>query len=248
MKKGSLVIRLFLYASLVGLVWLGGYVLLTDVFTVSETQREDPAPEVTQALVLPNPVSTQWSVLAVVDEESEVTSFLLRYADFTADALVFLEVPVNTKVELTSGGYEVLNVYNPEIPEMFMVSDLCKIFSEETRCMAAEEIGVYLLGIRPKECYILEEDAYEEITELVDGKRRFVSGLSIREMIALVTEHGVTNDTVKEEMVYWESYRDIDIIVYRMLPGSASAQEYRPDLSKIAELTEAFHAGLFEEQ
>lgn len=247
MKKGSLILRLFLYASLVSLVWLGGYVLLSGLFAVPETHTEAPVPEVTQAVSLPNPVSTQWSVLAVEDEESEVTAFLLRYADFLADALVFIEVPVNTKVELTSGGYEVLNVYNPEIPEMFMVSDLCKIFSEETRCMAAEEIGVSLLGVRPKECYILEESVYEGITELVDGKRRFVSGLSVNEVISSVTEHGVTNDTVEEEMVYWESYQDLDIISYRMLPGNASAQEYRPDLNEIAQLAEKLYAGMFEE-
>ena len=247
MKKGSLILRLFLYASLVSLVWLGGYVLLSGLFAVPETRPEAPIPEITQAVSLPNPVSTQWSVLAVADEESEVTAFFLRYADFLADALVYIEVPVNTKVELTSGGYEVLNVYNPEIPEMFMVSDLCNIFSEETRCMAAEEIGVSLLGVRPKECYILEESVYEELTELVDGKRRFKSGLPINEVISSVTEHGVTNDTVKEEMVYWESYQDVDTIVYRMLPGSASAQEYRPDLSEIAQMTEKLHTGIFEE-
>ncbi len=248
MKKGSLALRLFLYASLVSLVWLGGYVLLSGVFAVPETKTEAPAPEVTQAVSLPNPVSTQWSVLVVTDEESEVTTFLLRYADFLADTLVFIEVPVNTKAELTSGGYEVLNVYNPEIPEMFMVSDLCKIFSEETRCMAAEEVGVSLLGVRPKECYIIEERVYEEITELVDGKRRFKSGLSVKEVISSVTEYGATDDTVKEEMVYWESYQDIDTIVYRILPGEASAQEYRPDLNETAHLVETFHAGVFEEE
>ena len=247
MKKGSWILRLFLYASLVSLVWLGGYVLLSGLFAVPETKPEAPVPEVTQTVALPNPVSTQWSVLAVTDEELEVTAFFLRYADFLADALVFIEVPVNTKVELTSGGYEVLNVYNPEIPEMFMVSDLCKIFSEETRCMAAEEVGVSLLGVRPKECYILEESVYEEITELADGKRRFKSGLLINEVISSVTEHGMTNDTVKEEMVYWESYQDLDIVLYRILPGNASAQEYRPDLNGIAQLAEKLHAGMFEE-
>lgn len=247
MKKGSLILRLFLYASLVSLVWLGCYVLLSELFAVSETQRPEPVPEVTQAVSLPNPVSAQWSVLVVVDEASEVTAFLLRYADFLADALVFVEVPVNTKAELTSGGYEVLNVYNPEIPEMFMVSDLCKIFSEETRCMAAEEVGVSLLGVRPKECYIVEESVYEEITELVDGKRRFKSGLSVKEVISSVTEYGRTDDTIKEEMVYWESYRDIDTIVYRVLPGEASAQEYRPDLNETAHLVENLRTGIFEE-
>ncbi|MBP3616548.1 MAG: hypothetical protein J6J38_00755 [Lachnospiraceae bacterium] len=247
MKKGSRILRFFLYASLVSLVWLGGYVLLSDLFAVSEPQQSAPVPEATQTVSLPNPVSAQWSVLAVEDETSEITAFMLRYADFLADGMAFIEVPVNTKVELTSGGYEVLNVYNPEIPEMFMVSDLCKIFSEETRCMAAEEIGVSLLGVRPKECYILDKNIYEEITELVDGKRRFKSGLSVKEVISSVTEYGRTDDTIKEEMVYWESYRDIDTIVYRVLPGEASAQEYRPDLNETAHLVENLRTGIFEE-
>ena len=93
----------------------------------------------------------------------------------------------------------------------------------------------------------MEESVYEEITELVDGKRRFKSGLSVKEVISSVTEYGRTDDTIKEEMVYWESYRDIDTIVYRVLPGEASAQEYRPDLNETAHLVENLRTGIFEE-
>jgi hypothetical protein len=169
MKKGSRILQLFLYASLVSLVWLGSYVALSEMFQIKEVTPNRPAEEITPAIGLPTTSSSLWSVLVVKDEENEVTEFMFRYADFLADTMVFVNVPVNTKAELASGGYEVLKVHNPELPELFMLSDLCRIFSEATWCMAAEEVGVALLGIRPKECYVIGKTMYESMTETVDG-------------------------------------------------------------------------------
>ena len=111
MKKGSMALSVFLYASLVSLVLLGSYAALSGFFAIPENKPEPPVTEVPSTVSLPDPVPMQWSVLAVLDEEKEVTTFLLRYADFLADTLVFIEVPTDTKVELTSGGYEVLRVH-----------------------------------------------------------------------------------------------------------------------------------------
>ena len=248
MKKGSFALRLFLYASLVSLIWLGGYVILSEVFSVKVTIPEKPTETETPGDTLPNPVSAQWSVLAVVDEEKEVTEFLFRYADFLADTLVFVNVPTNTKAELAAGGYEVLSVHNPELPELFMISDLCRIFSEETWCMAAEEAGAALLGIRPKECYFLEEATYDSLTERVDGIRRFKNPDSVKDTVFTVTEHAVTNDSAETELLYWESYLDLDDIYYVTLPGEALAEEYRPDYSGIQSMTERFRLGVFREE
>lgn len=247
MKKGNAALRLFLYASLISLVWLGGYVVLSDVFYVSETIPERPAEITPPAVSLPTPVSTQWSVLAVVDENRSVTDFLLRYADFIADTLVFVEIPVNTKAELTAGGYEVLRVHNPEVPALFMVSDLCRIFPEEIWCMAAEEAGVALLGIRPKECYIIEKTLYESMTETVEGQVRFRLPGSVKETIILTVEHAVTNDTLREELVYLESYLDIEHVYYRKLPGNAQAEEYLPDRQEVQYMVERLQMGFFDD-
>ncbi len=244
MKKGSLVLRLFLYASLVSLVWLGGYVGLTEMFSVEETAPETLPETVTPAVHLPTTVSSVWSVLAVTDEEKEVTAFLFRYADFLADTMVFIEVPTNTKAELAAGGYEVLSVHNPEVPELFMVSDLCRIFSEETWCTAAAEVGVSLLGVRPKECYILEESLYEQMTESVEGQVRFKIPVSVKDTITEAVEHAVTDDSLREELLYLESYLDMKNIRYVSLPGEASAEEYHPEFGEIQTLVERVQAGV----
>ena len=247
MKKGSFGLQLFLYASLVSLIWLGGYVILSEVFSVEVKKPEKPAETVTPAEELPNPVSAQWSVLAVVDEEKEVTEFMFRYADFLADTLVFVNVPTNTKAELAAGGYEVLSVHNPELPELFMISDLCRIFSEETWCMAAEEVGAALLGIRPKECYFLEKATYDSLTERTEGVTRFRIPDSVKDTVFTITAHAVTNDSLEAELLYWESYLDLNDIYYRTLPGEASAEEYRPDYNGIQSMTEQFQTGVFPE-
>lgn len=247
MKKGSFALRLFLYASLFSLVWLGGYVALSGFFTVSEPKNEPPVITVTPAERLPETSSAYWSVLAVVNGERDVTRFLLRYADFLADVLVFVDVPVNTKAELAAGGYEVLSVHNPELPKLFMISDLCSIFPEETWCLAAEEAGAVLLGERPAVCYILEESVFEELTQDIGGEVHFSSQIPVKEMIFKVFEHAVTNGTLRGEMVYLESYKDIDRVLYRELPGKAEAEEFRPDSARIAEMVEKYRSGQFGE-
>lgn len=244
-KKGSFAIKLFLYASLVSLLWLGGYVVLSGLFSSQDYMPEQPAAEVTPEVNVPIPAAMQWSVVAVINAEKDVTSFLLRYADFVADTMVFLEVPVNTKAELAAGGYEVLSVYNPELPELFMISDMCHIFSEETWCMAAEEVGLALLGVRPKECYVMEEEIYGQLTTEEAGQVRFSETLPVKEAITLATKHAVTKDTLSQELVYLESYRDLDMIQYAVLPGQSLAEEYKPEPQKIQQLVQNLQAGIF---
>lgn len=247
MKKGSKLLQLFLYASLVSLVWLGGYVLLSEAFSVKEDSQKRPPADATPMVRLPETAGTLWSVLAVKDEEMEVTEFFLRYADFLSDKLVFVEIPVNTKIELETGGYEVLRVHNPELPELFMISDLCRIFSEETWCMAAEEAGVSLLGVRPKECYVVDKAFFESITEHVNNRTEFKKPESVKETVAAAVEHAVTDDTLEEELMYWESYLDVEDVYYKVLPGNASPEEYRPDITELRQMAEEFRAGIFEE-
>ena len=266
MKKGSLVLRFFLYASLVSLVWLGGYLALSRLFSVEEPKKEGTGGIISPAVRLPEPKALQWSVLAVKDEEGDVTDFWIRYGDFRSDVLVFMEVPTDTKVELAAGGYEVLKVHNPELPKLFMVSDLCRIFSEETMCMAAEEISTALLGVRPTETYIIEDDVifeakytfdtytfnlvykdvYETLVKTENNRSYFRRDGSVDETIAIVAANAVTNDTEEEELAYWESYSDVDYIYYLSLPGRDGAQEFVPDKEKIAETIGYLETGEYE--
>ena len=221
--------------------------LLSEVFAIKDDIGKGPSAIVTPAVQLPETTGTMWSVLVVTNEEKEVTDFFLRYADFISDKLVFVEIPVNTKVELETGGYEVLRVHNPELPELFMVSDLCRIFSEETWCMAAEEVGVSLLGGRPKECYVVGQSFYESITEKVNGREEFKKPESVKETIVAAVECAVTNDTLADELLYWESYRDVADVYYKLLPGNASPEEYRADIAALRQMAEEFRMGIFEE-
>lgn len=247
MKKGSLALRLFLYISLFSLVWLGAYITLSGTFFVEEPPAAPPKEESPSTVVLPETLPSYWSILAVEDEEHKVTAFFFRYADFLRDTLVFVEVPVDTKAELSGGAYEVLSVYNPEMPELFMLSELCGIFSEETLCMAAQEVGAAFLGVRPKTSCILEKAVYEALTEQTKEGVRFVVPDSIKDTIIMAAEHSLVDRSPEEELVYLESYRDVKHIVYRKLPGKAQAQEYRPDFDKIKEMVEAYQIGKFTE-
>lgn len=244
MKKGSFAIRLFLYASLFSLVWLGAYVGLSGVFAVEAPSGQTVATP-TPLPNLPSPIGSYWSVLAVEDESGAVTEFLLQYADFSADTLVFVEVPTDTKAELAAGAYEVLRVHNPEIPELFMISELCEIFSEETLCMAATEVAAGLLGERPKACYITEKAVFASLTEETKEGTRFLTPESVKDTILAISERSVTDRQAEEELVYTESYRDIKDIFYVTLPGTAAAQEYVPDREEIKTLVESYHAGQF---
>lgn len=114
--------------------------------------------------------------------------------------------------------------------------------------MAAEEIGVSLLGVRPKECYIIEEALYDELTETVEGSRQFREQESLLDTVVTIAGQALTDDTLREELVYLESYEDTERIVYRRLPGEASAEEYHPDFTAIGQMVEGLQAGRFEEE
>lgn len=247
MKKRSLALRLFLSMSLFSLVWLGAYIALSGVFFVEGPPTAPLKENELSAAQLPETLSSYWSVLAVTDEQHKVTAFFLRYADFLNDTLVFVEVPVDTKAELSGGAYEVLSVHNPELPELFMISELCGIFSEETLCMAAQEVGAAFLGVRPKACYILEEEVYQMLTEQTKEGTRFLVPDSVKDTIVMTAEHSRTDRSMEEELVYLESYRDVKRVFYRRLPGKAEAQEYRPDLAGIKEMVETYRIGQFVE-
>lgn len=114
--------------------------------------------------------------------------------------------------------------------------------------MAAEEVGVSLLGIRPKECYVMEQATFEKLTETKDGQVRFRIPGSVKETISEAIGHSVTNDTLRAESVYRECYADTKTMIYRMLPGENTAETYRPDGVKIRELVQSLQAGVFEEE
>lgn len=113
--------------------------------------------------------------------------------------------------------------------------------------MAAEEVGAALLGVRPKECYVIEESLFETMTETVEDEVRFKMPLGMEETL-VSTKAGVVTDAVaREETLYWESYRDMDEVYYKTLPGKASAEEYVPDATEIRLLVERLQTGVFED-
>jgi hypothetical protein len=50
-----------------------------------------------------------------------------------------------------------------------------------------------------------------------------------------------------DELLYWESYRDVADVYYKLLPGNASPEEYRADIAALRQMAEEFRMGIFEE-
>lgn len=247
MKKGNRLLRLFLYGSLVSLVWLGAYVGLSSAFTVKQPTAPAPTPTVLPAQQSLTPVSAYWSAVAVVDGEGEVTEFFLRYVDFIRDATVFVRVPVDTKAELAGGAWEVLRVHNPELPELFMISELCRLFTEDTRPMAVAEVGTALLGERPKTAFLLKEPLFRSLVQTDKDGWKFALTASVKDVIVSVVQGAATDTTLAEELVYTEGYRDMKQVLYKTLPGNRNAQEFVPAYAEIAEMIQEFHEGNFAE-
>lgn len=247
MKKGNRLLQLFLYGSLVSLVWLGAYVGLSSAFAVEQPAAPAPTPTLLPTQQSLAPMSAYWSAVAVVDGEGEVTEFFLRYTDFLGDATAVVRVPVDTKAELAGGAWEVLRVHNPELPELFMISELCRLFTEDTRCMAVAEVGSALLGERPKTVFLLEEPLFQSMIQKDKNGWKFALTASVKDTIVSVVKGAATDTTLAQELVYTESYRDMKQVLYRTLPGSRNAQEFVPDYAEIAEMMQEFRVGNFTE-
>lgn len=248
MEKDGMLLKVFLCASLGSLIWLGSFVLLSGAFEVRIGQKKAPVPQQTSVTELPTVYSSGWTIFAAEGENGELAAFYLQYADFIRDTLVFVRVPADTKIELSSGAFEVLRVHRPEMPKLFMISELRAIAGEDLFCMAAEEAMGSLLGVRPKGCYLLPKKLFDRIFEENDGKLKFRSEESVPEIIRRVQETAVTDKKAAETMVFTESYCDIKEIYSYTIPGSEQQAGYRTDPELVKEMTERFLAGLFEEE
>lgn len=249
MKKDGMALYIFLCAAFGSLFWLGSFVFLSGAFEVKlEEKREPVTPPAVVEADLPVIYPSGFYVIAVSDEEGKIAHFFVQYADFIRDTLVFVEVPENTKLEFSAGAYEVLSVHKPEIPKLFLLSELLSITSKELFCMAAEEAVAGLFGVRPKACYLMGEEQFEGLTKMTEEGIRFLPPESVRETMSDVQNNSVTDQSLKDILVYTESYKDIREIYYRRLPGDDGSGEYRPDLLAAKEMAERLGVGLFEEE
>lgn len=246
MDKDGMLLKIFVCASIGSLIWLGSFVLLSGFFEVQTQTKPETVPVPSQNLELPVVYSSGFTVIAVRGEQDEITDFYLQYADFLRDSLVFVRVPTDTQIELSAGAYEVLRVHRPEMPKLFMLSELLSLAREELFCMAAEEAMGGLLGVRPKACYLLPEELFSELTGKSDAGLQFLAPESMVDTVLTVQHRAVTDRTEKEALIYTESYCDIKNVFYQVLPGEAQTSGYRPDSDAVSEMAQRFEAGMFE--
>lgn len=236
MKKKSLFVPFFLYGSLFCILWLAGVLMFTALFQVKPLQNaETPETPGTQTM-LPTPISSGFSVLAVVSEDESLVQMYLCHTDFVRDTMSLISVPMNTRTELSRASLEVLSSYQPEMPSLFMPTELYRLFPGKKFCMAAEEMFSGLLGTRPKACYVIHEKLFETFTKKKNGTIEFIAPKDIRKLLLTIHRTEITNRTETEDLIYLESYRDIGALTVSVLPGKDEVQFFRPDTEALAEL------------
>lgn len=247
MEKNSLMLKIFLCVSLGSLIWLGSFVALSEAFEVKTEPYQTPQITSEPSESLFTAYAKSFTIVAAEDEEHSITEMSLVYMDCTTDTLVVLTVPTNTKIEFSAAAYEVLRVYRPDMPKLFMISELAHSFSEELFCMAAEEAIGGLLGVRPKSCVLVSEATYHALFEQTEQGARLKKPKSVKDTIAAVYRYGISDRSLSEALLYTESYLDLKEIYYGVIPGENLLQEYRPDGDKMRQMAESFAVGSYEE-
>ncbi|MBE5950881.1 MAG: hypothetical protein E7260_04705 [Lachnospiraceae bacterium] len=139
----------------------------------------------------------------------------------------YMEVPIHTKVTLSTELYKKLQAYSPELPQYFKLANMGEWFSEEYCLTGCNRILSEVLGVEIVHYIVADKDAMDSwsegllaLTQKEEPPEEFF--LKYNKWI----EHTEADLTVEERWVYYESYKDIVLHEKEIVPGAEGMAEY----------------------
>jgi len=188
--------------------------------TVSKTDTE----EVTQAPSPAKPEQTAVTAYYVMEEGSKKISRLYTEVFRCGSGEVFyLEIPADTKVDLSEELYKSLQSYGPELPQHLKLANMAEFFSEEYGLAAANRILSEVLGISVTEYVRTPAEAFDKWIGLL---KQETAGQGFFEEYAQWIAGTSSSRTDRERWAYYESRCLVAEVVTEEAPGSREKDGY----------------------
>lgn len=195
---------------------------LNELLAVEVVQAEMPT--VTSAPVPEKPVEVPVTVYYQMEENSKkISAIYVEVFPVGSGRICYMEIPADTKVNLSEELYKSLQTYAPELPQYLKLSNMAESFSKEYGLTGCNRILSEVLGISLKEYVRADAEAMAEwfaLQEKDNTAEEFFKGYA---NWLTETEHSLM---VEECWTYYESRQQVDTIIIESAPGSREKDGY----------------------
>jgi len=193
-----------------------------EIFAVEVAKQ--PLPVVSQAPLPDKPEKVAVTVYYVMEETSKkISELYIEVFPVGSGNIYYLEVPVDSKVNLSEGLYKSLQTYGPELPQHVKLRNMAESFSAEYGFTACNRILSEVLGISFTEYVRTDADSFDKRLELL-GKER--NAPDFFEGYSSWLEQSVSSRTTEERWMYYESETKISNVLTEAVPGSREKDGY----------------------
>ncbi len=195
---------------------------LTERFAVEVTKNE--VPTVTEAPLPDAPKEVPVTVYYVMEDASKkISAIYIEVFPVGGNVVYYMEVPVDTKVNLSEELYKSLQTYAPELPQYLKLSNMAEGFSMEYSLNGCNRILSEVLGVSLTEYIRTDAESLEEWWLLqTDG----VTSVQFFEGYTKWLEQSSSSRTTEERWMYYESLRKATELVHEKAPGSQEKDGY----------------------
>ena len=222
-KSSALIILIILGCFLTVVLAVLAFVpFLNEVFSVQVAESE--VPKVTVAPIPEKPEEVPVTVYYIMEEESKKISEIYIEVFHTENSSVFyMEVPSDTRVNLSEDLYKSLQSYAPELPRYFKLSNMAESFSEEYGLTGCNRILSEVLGMSLTE--YVRTDAATMAWWLALQKEES-SGNNFFTAYTEWLAKSLASRSEKERWMYYESRQKVSEVVTEIAPGTEDKDGY----------------------
>lgn len=195
---------------------------LNELFEVEVKQTQEPA--VTQAPLPGKPEEIIATVYyQMEDGTSKISGIYVEVYHVGSNSVTYLEIPADTKVNLSEELYKSLQTYAPELPQYLKLSNMAESFSEGYALTGCNRILSELTGVSVTDYVRAGKEATEEWFRVQQDN---LTEQKYFDAYTVWLEASSSNKTMEERWMYYESRKNIQTVQIELAPGSREKDGY----------------------
>ena len=173
---------------------------------------------VTSAPVQEKPEALSVSAIYQMEKESKkISAIYIEVFHTGSNQVSYLEVPVDTKVNLSEQLYKSLQTYAPELPQYLKLSNMAEGFSKEYGLTGCNRILSEVLGVSLENYVRADKETLQSWLALQAEEK---SATGFFEDYAQWLEQSESGLEITERWMYYESWKQVTGIQVETAPGS----------------------------
>lgn len=209
-----------LFILLFSVILLGPF--LNDLFSVEIKTTE--ASGLHQPPLPGKPEAVTLTAHYLMEENSKkISGIYIEVYHVGSDGVVYLEIPADTKVNLSEELYKSLQTYAPELPQYLKLSNVAESFSETYALTGCNRVLSELLGVSVTDYVRSDKESLEAwmAAQQETSKERDFFGTYTRWL-----EKSSSNKTLEERWIYYESRQKVQKVQVELAPGERQKDGY----------------------